>query len=59
MTVAQVRALLGNAGVSQSQSNDGNGTTSAVLLWQPPNQLSGIIVTFINDKVVSKSSVGI
>jgi hypothetical protein len=58
MTRDAVQSIMGSPGSTLSESDNGAGTTSAVVEWQDPKSSKSIIVSFVNNVMQSKSAVG-
>lgn len=58
MTRDAVVSIMGSSGSTLSESDNGAGTTSAVVQWTDPKTSKSIIVSFVNNVMQSKSAVG-
>ena len=58
LTLDAVRGIMGSAGSTMSEADNGAGTTSIVLQWMDTKSSHSIIVDFVNNVMESKSAIG-
>ena len=58
LTLDDVRGIMGSAGSTMSEADNGAGTTSIVIQWMDTKSSHSIIVDFVNNVMQSKSAIG-